>query len=174
MARTTTAKKKGKRERFSFFSGMTPENKSAFYRYCGLAVAVFALFTLASLASYLFTWKADQSLLAHPDMIEKGVDVSNWGGKLGYRWSEFLLARCFGLGSFALVFLMGVRFGKSWLLPPLSHWRISEGYYLRSYYVRLIFQFTTPFEDERARCQSAHCCCHLNPLHDGGSGHTVG
>ena len=107
MARTTTTKKKGKRERFSFFSGMTPENKSAFYRYCGLAVAVFALFTLASLASYLFTWKADQSLLAHPDMIEKGVDVSNWGGKLGYRWSEFLLARCFGLGSFALVFLMG-------------------------------------------------------------------
>lgn len=107
MARTTTAKKKGKRGRFSFFSDMTPENKSAFYRYCGLAVAVFALFTLASLVSYLFTWKADQSLLAHPDMIEKGVDVSNWGGKLGYRWSEFLLARCFGLGSFALVFLMG-------------------------------------------------------------------
>ena len=106
-ARSTTVKKKGKRSRFSFFSDMTPENKSALYRYCGLGVAAFTLFTLISLASYLFTWQADQSLLAHPDMIDKGVDVSNWGGKLGYRWSEFLLARCFGLGSFALVFLMG-------------------------------------------------------------------
>ena len=108
MARTTTAaKKKGKQARFSFFSDMTTEKKSAFYRYCGLAVAAFTLFTLASLVSYLFTWQADQSLLAHPDMIEKSVDVSNWGGKLGYRWSEFLLARCFGFGSFALVFLLG-------------------------------------------------------------------
>ena len=106
-ARSTTVKKKGKRRRFSFFSDMTPENKSALYRYCGLGIAVFTLFTLISLASYLFTWQADQSLLAHPDMIDKGVDVSNWGGKLGYRWSEFLLARCFGLGSFALVFLLG-------------------------------------------------------------------
>lgn len=108
MARsTTTAKKKGKQARFSFFSNMTTEQKSALYRYCGIAVAAFTLFTLASLVSYLFTWQADQSLLAHPDMIDKSVDVSNWGGKLGYRWSEFLLARCFGLGSFAFVFLMG-------------------------------------------------------------------
>ena len=107
MARNSGNKKKGKQSRFSFFSDMTQEKKSAIYRYCGLAVLAFTLFTLASLVSYLFTWQEDQSLLAHPDMIDKSVDVANWGGKAGYRWSEFLVARCFGLGSFALVFLMG-------------------------------------------------------------------
>ena len=107
MARNSGNKKKGKQSRFSFFSDMTQEKKSAIYRYCGLAVLAFTLFTLASLVSYLFTWQEDQSLLAHPDMIDKSVDVANWGGKAGYRWSEFLVARCFGLGSFALVFLIG-------------------------------------------------------------------
>lgn len=107
MARNSGNKKKGKQSRFSFFSDMTQEKKSAIYRYCGLAVLALTLFTLASLVSYLFTWQEDQSLLAHPDMIDKSVDVANWGGKVGYRWSEFLVARCFGLGSFALVFLMG-------------------------------------------------------------------
>ena len=107
MARNSGNKKKGKQSRFSFFSDMTQEKKSAIYRYCGLAVLALTLFTLASLVSYLFTWQEDQSLLAYPDMIDKSVDVANWGGKAGYRWSECLVARCFGLGSFALVFLMG-------------------------------------------------------------------
>ena len=105
--RNTGNKKKGKRIRFSFFSDMSPEKRSAICRYSGLAVLVFALFTFASLVSYLFTWQADQSLLAHSDMVEKGVEVANWGGKLGYLWSHFLVSGCFGLGSFALVFLLG-------------------------------------------------------------------
>ena len=65
------------------------------------------MFTLVSTISYLFTWDADQSLLAHPEMVSKTVDVANLGGKIGYKWSYFLVARCFGLGSFALIFLMG-------------------------------------------------------------------
>lgn len=96
-----------KRKGFSFFSGMDPERKSNLLRYTGTAVFVFTLFTLLSVVSYLFTWDADQSLLANPEMMDKGVDVANWGGKFGYRWSHFLVARCFGLGSFALIFLMG-------------------------------------------------------------------
>jgi S-DNA-T family DNA segregation ATPase FtsK/SpoIIIE len=106
-AKNTGNRRKGKQSRFSFFSDMSQEKKSTICRYCGLAVLFFMLFTLASLVSYLFTWKADQSLLAHPEMMEKGVEVANWGGKLGYRWSEFLISGCFGLGSFALVFLLG-------------------------------------------------------------------
>ena len=81
--------------------------KSNILKYTGIAVLVFALFTLISSVSYLFTWHADQSLLSNPEMMEKGVEVKNWGGKLGFLWSRFLVARCFGLGSFALVFLMG-------------------------------------------------------------------
>ena len=86
---------------------MDPDKKSNILKYTGIAVLVFALFTLISTVSYLFTWQMDQSLMSHPDMMGKGVDVENWGGKLGYRWSRFLVSGCFGLGSFALVFLMG-------------------------------------------------------------------
>ena len=90
-----------------FFSDIDPDKKSNILKYTGIAVLVFALFTLISSVSYLFTWHADQSLLSNPEMMEKGVEVKNWGGKLGFMWSRFLVAGCFGLGSFALVFLMG-------------------------------------------------------------------
>ena len=90
-----------------FFSEIDPDKKSSILKYTGIAVLVFALFTLLSSVSYLFTWQADQSLLTDPEMMAKGTDVENWGGKLGYRWSRFLVSGCFGLGSFALVFLMG-------------------------------------------------------------------
>lgn len=102
-----SGKKKEKQPRFTFFSELTPEKKAAIFKYSALAVAVFTLFTLISVVSYLFTWQEDYSLMAHPDMLDKEVDVYNWGGKVGYRWSTFLVARCFGLGSLALVFLMG-------------------------------------------------------------------
>ena len=92
-------------KKFSF--KLDKEKKSNILKYTGIAVLVFTLFTLVSTLSYLFTWQADQSLMSRPDMMDKTVDVANWGGKLGYRWSAFLVSRCFGLGSFALIFLMG-------------------------------------------------------------------
>ena len=105
------SRKKGtkieKRWGFSFFSDMDPQKKSNLLKYSGAALMVFALFTLVSVFSYLFTWHTDQSLLDNPDMMDRAVDVNNWGGKAGYRWAAFLVGRCFGLGSFALVFLLG-------------------------------------------------------------------
>lgn len=86
---------------------MDPQKKAGFLKYAGLAMAVFALFTFVSVSSYLFTWQTDQSLMSHPDMMKEEVDVANWGGKIGYRWASFLVARCFGLGSYALIILMG-------------------------------------------------------------------
>lgn len=97
--------KNEKRWSFSFFTDMNPERKSNLLKYCGIAVMVFAIFTFVSVLSYLFTWSVDQSLLSHPDMMDKDVDVANWAGKAGYRWASLLVGRCFGLGSFALVFL---------------------------------------------------------------------
>ena len=108
MAAKTVGGRKGKRRRFSFFSDMTQEKKAMYCRYVGLAVFIFTAITFVSAVSYLFTWQTDQSLLSHPEMMDKSVDVANIGGKFGYRWSEFLVSRCFGLGSFALIFLMGV------------------------------------------------------------------
>ena len=85
---------------------MNPDRKSNLLKVMGLVVAVFAALTLLSTVSYLFTWETDQSLLSQPDMMDRNVDVENLGGKLGYRWSHFLVSRCFGLGSFALIFLL--------------------------------------------------------------------
>lgn len=90
-----------------FWTDMDPDKKSNILKYTGIAVLVFTLFTLISTVSYLFTWQTDQSLMSHPDLMDKSVDVENWGGKIGYRWSRFLVSGCFGLGSFALIFLMG-------------------------------------------------------------------
>ena len=104
-----TKKTKGneKQKRFSFFSDMDQDKKSNLLKCAGAVVMVFALLTLLSTTSYLFTWEADMSLLSQPDMMGKEIEVNNLGGKLGYRWSHFLMAECFGFGSFALVFLLG-------------------------------------------------------------------
>ena len=101
-----TEVKNEKRRSFSFFSDMDAEKKSNILKYSGVAVLVFTLFTLVSVTSYLFTWQTDQSLLSHPDMMDRGVEVSNMAGKVGYKWACFLVTRCFGLGAFALIFLL--------------------------------------------------------------------
>ncbi len=93
--------------RFSFIANMSPERKSNLLKCAGVAVFVFVIFTFVSVTSYLFTWKADQSLLSMTDMLDKSVEVANWGGKLGYKWSRFLVSDFLGLGSFAFVFLLG-------------------------------------------------------------------
>ena len=86
---------------------MDPVKKSNIFKFTGVVVFVLTMFTLLATLSYLFTWKTDQSLMMHPDMMDKGVEVANCCGKLGYRWAHFLVSDCFGLGSFALIFLMG-------------------------------------------------------------------
>ena len=100
-------KRKEKLDRFSFFSDMDPDTRSVLLKGLGLVVAVFTVFTAVSILSYLFTWKADQSLMSHPDMLDKGVEVANAGGKAGYRWAHFLVCGFLGLGSLPFVFLLG-------------------------------------------------------------------
>lgn len=105
--RKTNDKKKEKRNRFSFFSDMNPDTRSNVLKGTGLVVAVFTVFTLVATVSYLFTWKADQSLMNQPDMMDQTIEVANAGGKIGYQWADFLVCRFLGLGSFAFIFLMG-------------------------------------------------------------------
>lgn len=106
MAKDKKTKTKAGR-RFRLFAGMSEERKSTLLRYAGWALAAFTIYTLVSVGSFLFTWKADLSLLTSPDMMGKEVEVLNWGGKLGYNLSNFLVKECFGLGAFALIFLLG-------------------------------------------------------------------
>lgn len=99
-------KKTGVEKRFRLFHSMDPEKRRRLVTLSGLAVGAFAVFTLIAIVSYLFTWKADQSLLSDPFMMGEDADVHNSAGKLGYRWGHFLVARCFGLGSFAFFLLL--------------------------------------------------------------------
>ena len=121
-ARKTVKKSRNeKQRRFSFFSDMDQDKKSNMLKCTGVVVLVFAFLTLLSTVSYLFTWEADMSLLSQPDMMDKNVEVSNLGGKLGYRWSRFLVSGCFGLGSLALIFLLGA------VAYRLFYWQRSIG-----------------------------------------------
>lgn len=72
----------------------------------GLVVAAFALFTFLSVTSYLFTWKADQSLLRDPAMMSQAEQVANMCGKTGLKWAHFLYGKWFGLGSYALIIIL--------------------------------------------------------------------
>lgn len=103
---TATDRKKKESVKVSFFSRFNEEQRIRIRKVAGIAIGAFALFTLISVMSYMFTWKEDYSLLNDAEMMDRDVAVSNLGGKLGYRWAYFLVTRCFGLGSFALVVLL--------------------------------------------------------------------
>ena len=87
---------------------MDPERKIRIMKISGLVVGAFTLFTLIAIASYLFTWHYDQSLLGDAERLGLDVDVHNAAGKFGYLWSERLVGRWFGLGSLMLVGVLGV------------------------------------------------------------------
>ncbi len=72
----------------------------------GLILAVLAVYTFISCVSYLFTWKADPSLLTAADSLSPAAEVHNDSGKLGFRLGRFLICDCFGLGSFALIVIL--------------------------------------------------------------------
>ena len=114
-------KRNEKQKRFSFFSDMDMDKKSNVLKYTGVIMMIVTAFTLVATMSYLFTWEADQSLLSQPDMMNKEIDVNNLAGKMGYRWSHFLVAECFGLGSFMLIFLLGA------VSYRLFYWKRSIG-----------------------------------------------
>ena len=134
MALKKKTDKNNKKRTPSFWSRLSDDRKSTLLKYAGWTVAAFAVFTIVSMLSYLFTWQADQSLLSRPDMMNKAVDIQNWGGKLGYKWSSFLITDCFGLGSFAFAFLFCA------IAYRLFYWRKSIGL-LRLTYLSVLTAF---------------------------------
>ncbi len=95
-----------------FWNSWDDRQKANAVKWTGALIALFALFTLLAMVSYIFTWKQDQSLLRDPGMMDQAVGVANLGGKLGLKWANTLIVKWFGLGSFAfliLLFAMSVR-----------------------------------------------------------------
>ncbi|MCQ2163918.1 MAG: DNA translocase FtsK 4TM domain-containing protein [Bacteroidales bacterium] len=92
--------------RIPFWSSWDDRQKETAVRITGLCIAAFAVFTLLSSLSYLFTWKADQSLVTDPDMMSVDVVSHNAAGKTGFSMGRFMIERCFGLGSFAFLVIL--------------------------------------------------------------------
>ena len=90
---------------FKLWKNMDEDDKSRLIKITGFVVALFTVFTLLATVSYFFTWKVDQSALAAP-LGDKSVRISNFAGKMGYRWANLLVRKWFGLGSLALVIIL--------------------------------------------------------------------
>ena len=90
---------------FTFWRDMDDDDKQRLIWITGAAVAVFAVFTLLSSFSYLFTWRSDQSLRTLA-VLDSTAAADNSAGSIGFRWADFLVRRCFGLGSFILVVIL--------------------------------------------------------------------
>ena len=98
--------------KLGFWNRWDDRQKANAVRWTGALIALFAIFTLLAMVSYVFTWKQDQSLLRDPAMMDQAVGVANLGGKLGLKWANTLIVKWFGLGSFAfliLLFAMAIR-----------------------------------------------------------------
>ena len=91
--------------KLKFWDSWDDRQKAGAVKALGAALALFVLFTLLAMVSYIFTWKQDQSLLRDPAMMDQAVGVANLGGKLGLKWANTLMVKWFGLGSFAFLIL---------------------------------------------------------------------
>ena len=84
----------------------------------GLAVLVFAVFSLIAVLSYFGTWKLDASLAYD---ASDGEPVHNLAGTGGWKWAHFLVGTGFGLASLlilAALFALGIRMVfRRWKFP---------------------------------------------------------
>ncbi len=81
----------------------------------GFFLLIVAMFLFTAFISYLFTGKADQSVvegLGESAIIESGKETDNWLGLYGAIASHFVIFRWFGISAFfipPLLFLLGFR-----------------------------------------------------------------
>jgi DNA segregation ATPase FtsK/SpoIIIE, S-DNA-T family len=93
----------------------------------GFSLIIIAIFLLVSFLSYLFTGKADHSVvegLGQSGLIESGIETENWLGLYGAVTSHYFIYRWFGIAAFLIppvFFLLGFKFSfKRNLLPIFS------------------------------------------------------
>lgn len=94
-------------ESLAFWRRWDDRERAVAVKIIGLLVAAISVFVFIGTVSYLFHWKEDMSLLNDPAMMDSGVRAGNAAGKLGYRTGHLLVCRLFGLGSFALLVILG-------------------------------------------------------------------
>jgi DNA segregation ATPase FtsK/SpoIIIE, S-DNA-T family len=73
----------------------------------GILITGFAFYLLLACVSYLFSWKADQSLPFEDVVSGPDVVVKNWSGKSGYFLADLIIRNGFGFGAFFIPLIFG-------------------------------------------------------------------
>lgn len=72
----------------------------------GLFIFILSLYLLVAFASYLFTWKADQSLRWQSLLDPFSLEAENVMGPIGASLASIFITRGFGLGAFCIPYLV--------------------------------------------------------------------
>ncbi len=119
------AKGSSSKSKFSFSFAFFKDPR--FVLAAGFFLLIISLYLFTAFISYIFTGKADQSVveaLGSTDLIESGKEAENWLGLYGAITSHFLIFKWLGISAFfiaPLLFLLGFRMVfKRELLPIFS------------------------------------------------------
>ena len=105
--------KKTQKERKKFSMNLSFLKDRKLHLTVGIFLLTAAFFLLTAFISYLFTGKADQSVVeafGSTDIKESGFEIENWFGLLGAISSHYFIYKWFGIASFFLppfLFLIG-------------------------------------------------------------------
>ncbi len=105
--KTSKEKKKG-----SFKIGFFKDRR--LHLTVGIFILAMSFFFITSFVSYLFTGKADQSVVeafTTTELRESGFEIENWFGLLGAISSHYFIYKWFGIASFLMppfLFLLGI------------------------------------------------------------------
>lgn len=89
----------------------------------GLLFLAFAITVLISEVSYIFSWKADQSIEWSPDANNPEIVASNWAGKIGASIARLLVSDWFGVASLSIPFLLTLISFRVLKIRILPFWR---------------------------------------------------
>ncbi len=107
----TFKKKKPERKKRSFKFGFFKDRR--LHLTVGIFLLATSFFLITAFISYLFTGKADQSVIeaiSTSDIRESGFEIENWLGLLGAFSSHYFIYKWFGIASFLIppfLFLLG-------------------------------------------------------------------
>lgn len=123
------AKKQKKKQKIFVESEIS--KKELWLKITGVTISIFGLFLFASLVSYLFTWKNDQSLLLSSESTyqflfkDKEGFVKNWAGRSGAAASHLLFYKSLGLVSLIFagyITIIGIKILNPKLQVHLKTW----------------------------------------------------
>jgi S-DNA-T family DNA segregation ATPase FtsK/SpoIIIE len=104
----------------------------------GILMTVFAVYLLIAFISYLFSWKADQSI----DILSvTKVHAKNWSGKIGNSLAKLIIGNGFGLGAFFIPMIIGSIGLYLLRFPKIRLWRLITVFTLTTIIISLIFGF---------------------------------